>query len=404
MNAFTPKSLSSNIQKVFPSKQKLNRFNIANIMAQNSEFISYKGFTRKIFRKTLKSCGVKIAKLKNIQDYIEAADLYNLRKRMVCEDQVRSKQEAERLNTEREALLTQVKTSTSFKALPYEIRSRVVVSIFEQPDLTDRVVKLDYDPNMHEFQDYDHRVTEVDSLTGTLSILSTLNRTIHVKVRAKSSPPVPDINPSQAATHTSGAPCFTSMLESFLKGIRDGGCTSLTVLTTTSKANCSRLCPKIHASSCSTRFATILSQLPNCTQLATLSMPISETNLFHDDESALEDFFLHGEPLRIPFLTALQKVLMGLPVLQNVCIYIPAYESSLPEERWAELWRVTTDLLRRTELQGLNGRVHVRIGMSEKDEHEYGHQEWFLPESETEDDGSEVWVAARVKVEREMLD
>jgi hypothetical protein len=162
-----------------------------------------------------------------------------------------------------------------------------------------------------------------------------------------------------------------------------------------------------------TTFLGVSKLLVDCTPLTTLRMAVSKYYLFRNDENALKDLFLRGQPLKSEGLTAFQKTMQALPNLLNIDLDIPPldrfYEVSkithneltpflkfaFTSDRHDKLWLMTATILHATKLQLAHGRANVIYKIPE------GRSIWDKDfKLEPGDEGYEEEVASMCKVKK----
>lgn len=271
-----------------------------------------------------------------------------------------------------------------FLDLPREVRDMVYNYVFDQPDVTSKCMKIDYDPIYDHFENYNYVVKNLRGIISLLNALGTLNKTIRKGTRTTFwSLAAFELQPqAQLSDHiTPRPPYFMAILERFLRGLGDEGRSAVNALQSLNRTDCpccGRLFPMDLTKSGYTTFLGVSKILIDCTSLTTLHMASTEYYLYRNDEAALKDLFFRGQPLKSEGLNSFQKTLQSLPNLRNADLDVPPlarfYEISHVEEdelpsflqfaftgkQHAKLWLMTLKILNATKLQLADGRVYVK--------------------------------------------
>jgi hypothetical protein len=213
--------------------------------------------------------------------------------------------------------------------LPPHVRKLVYEYAFEE--VSGMSPKIDYDRDYDRFEDYGSR-SNLGRNTNLLNALGCLNKTVRHEARTTFwSMASFDLQPrghyvptGQKATPR--APYLTAIVERFLRGLGDDGRSaikSLNCFSGTGCPCCGGLLPMDLTNTGYTTFLGVSKMLVDCSSLMTLRMAVSQYHLFRNDEDALKDLFLRGQPLKSEGLTAFQKTVQALLNLLNVDLDVP---------------------------------------------------------------------------------
>jgi len=268
-----------------------------------------------------------------------------------------------------------------FISLPRELRDTIYRLVFNDLILTEHAMKLLYDEDWDRFYSTGHGFPGV----RTLRVLGSMNKLIRKEARATFwSLAKFDLRP-RGISHDKAhyIHCeydYYSIFERFLRGLGDDGRFGVRSLPVLGSGACYLYgqTPLESTPAAYATFTNTLSLISECSSLTTLAIKINEINVFWNDQTGLEAFFLQGHTLASEGISALQKALKALPHLLNADIGIPnplvdqcepnelIRRTSFPQYaftgiRRVKLWMTAKQKLQATVLQSAHGPVHIAL-------------------------------------------
>jgi hypothetical protein len=264
---------------------------------------------------------------------------------------------------------------------PAEVRVMIFRYIFDQPEVTDDVLQIEYAPYMDHFSLRSECTKELNDILDTMIALQSLNREIRKESRSifwslASFTVAPQYKHAKTNDFVSG-PSYMATFEQFLRNLGDHGRYGVNSLTVVDSSGCITYGarPLGFSEAGYASFKTACRILPDCTSLTRLRFTVSELYLFRNDEEALKGFLNRGETLKSRGLDALRQTIQALPKLRDVSIDIPKDNERQARVDWQELtpflkyaftdkrreklWVMTKAILGGTELQIETSWIHV---------------------------------------------